>query len=146
MTCLVSRMEAPPNVEAQAVSWVFAISSSSVFVLWLHMVSDLARVVTRVRCVCVRCPEETLRRVTLRGLTQKAQSGGREQGRYDAFRLGCDRANITEAGTRGRQTVRAPREWRLRRTYSQGPVHPGLCHCGFPEPLTPNIFNQVTYI
>ena len=52
MTCLVSRMEAPPNVEAQAVSWVFAISSSSVFVLWLDMVSDLARVVTRVRCVC----------------------------------------------------------------------------------------------
>jgi hypothetical protein len=99
VTCLVSRMEAPPNVEAQAVSWVFAISSSSVFVLWLDMVSDLARVVTRVRCVCVRCPEETLRRVTLRGLTQKAQSGGREQGRYATYCLGCGRVIVAEAKT-----------------------------------------------
>jgi hypothetical protein len=34
---------------------------------------------------------------------RKPQSGGQEQGRYAACWLGCGRANITEAGTRGRR-------------------------------------------
>jgi hypothetical protein len=46
----------------------------------------------------------------------KTQSGGREQGRYAACGLGCGRANITEAGTRGRRAVIAPRDRKLRRT------------------------------
>jgi hypothetical protein len=79
-------------------------------------VSVPARVVTRARCVWL--PEETLQRAGLRGLAQKAQSGGREQGRYAACWLGCGRANITEAGARGRRAVIAPRERKLRRTYT----------------------------
>ena len=61
--------------------------------------------------------DEALRRAVLRGLSQKAKSGGREQGRYAACWLRFGRANITEAGTRGRRAVIAPRERKLRRTY-----------------------------
>jgi hypothetical protein len=78
-------------------------------------VSKPVRVVMKVQCVWL--PEETFRRAGRRGLAQKAQSGGREQGRYSACWLGCGRANITEAGTRGCRALIAPREWKLRRTY-----------------------------
>jgi hypothetical protein len=47
------------------------------------------------------------------------KSGGRVQARKDAVCwLGCGRANITEAGTRGRRAVIAPRERKSRRTYT----------------------------
>jgi hypothetical protein len=47
------------------------------------------------------------------------KSGGRVQARKDAACwLGCGRANITEAGTRGRRAVIAPRERKSRRTYT----------------------------
>ena len=50
---------------------------------------------------------------------EATKSGGRVQGRKDAACwLGCSRANITEAGTRGRRAVIAPRERKLRRTYT----------------------------
>jgi hypothetical protein len=75
------------------------------------MVSKQARVVTRARCArCVWLAEESIRRAALRGLAQKAQSGGPEQGRYAACWLGCGRANVTEADTRGLRAVIAPRE------------------------------------
>jgi hypothetical protein len=124
----VSWMEAPPNVEAPAVSS----ASSSAWVPRRPLVSSTARVVTRDRCV--RCAEETLRRAALRGLAQKVQSGVREQGRYAACWLGCGRANIREAReacTRGRRAVRAPREQKLRRTYSPRSSPAGHWHCGF---------------
>ena len=54
-------------------------------------------------------------------MQEAMKSGGRVQGRKDAACwLGCSRANITEAGTRGRRAVIAPRERKLRRTNIPG--------------------------
>jgi hypothetical protein len=55
---------------------------------------------------------------------EATKSGGRSQGRKDpTCWLGCGRANITEAGARGRRAIIAPRERKLRRTYTPC----GLC-------------------
>jgi hypothetical protein len=56
--------------------------------------------------------------VSLRGLAQKALSGGREQGRDADCWLRCGWANITRAGTRGLRAERAPRERKLWQTYN----------------------------
>ena len=56
---------------------------------------------------------------TIEKRREAPKSGGLVQGRKDATCcLGCGRANITEAGTRGQRAVIAPRERKLRRIYT----------------------------
>jgi hypothetical protein len=120
VTCHRPRVGALPNCSSIS---VVCLRDFIVGVLVTAMVSKPVTVVTKTRCVWL--PEETLRHAGLCGVAQKAQSGGREQGRYTACCLGCGRANITKAGTRGLQAVIAPRERKLR------PVQLGQGHCGF---------------
>jgi hypothetical protein len=58
---------------------------------------------------------------TIEKRREAPKSGGLVQGRKDATCcLGCGRANITEAGTRGQRAVIAPRERKLRLTNIPG--------------------------